>query len=54
MIIHYLQHVPFEGLGSTEGWALSHGHADRATRLYTGEAPPSPEEFDCLTSWAGR
>ncbi len=26
MRIHYLQHVPFEGLGNIENWALSKGH----------------------------
>jgi len=26
MGIHYLQHVPFEGLGNIEDWTISKGH----------------------------
>ncbi len=26
MRIHYLQHVPFEGLENIENWSLSKGH----------------------------
>ena len=31
--IHYLQHVPFEGPGSIESWAMVRGHRLTSTRL---------------------
>lgn len=43
MKIHYLQHVPFEGLGSIEDWVRREGHTLSATRLHRGERlPPAP------------
>lgn len=46
--IHYLQHVPFEGPGFIESWALVRGHRLTATRLYVGHRLPATEEFDWL------
>jgi len=46
--IHYLQHVPFEGPGFIESWALVRGHRLTATRLYAGHRLPATEEFDWL------
>lgn len=53
MRIHYLQHVSFEGLGTIEGWAQSHGHRLAATHLYAGEALPRSTEFDWLIVMGG-
>ncbi len=53
MRIHYLQHVPFEGLGSIESWALNHGHTLTATRLYAGEQLPTLDRFDLLVILGG-
>ena len=46
--IHYLQHVPFEGPGFIESWALVRGHRLTATRLYAGHRLPATEEFEWL------
>lgn len=51
--IHYLQHVPFEGLGYIESWAFSRGHAVSSTRLYAGDPFPSIEAFDWLIVMGG-
>lgn len=40
MDIHYLQHVPFEGLGAIEGLMDNLGVALTPVRLYRGELPP--------------
>lgn len=53
MLIHYVQHVPFEGLGSIEGWAHSRGHEVRATRAFAGEAFPTRGNFDMLVVMGG-
>jgi len=53
MHIHYLQHVPYEGLGTIEDWALANGHTLTATRLYAGDALPSLEHFDMLVILGG-
>ncbi len=37
MNIHYLQHVPFEGLGNIEAWALDRQHSLSATRFYDND-----------------
>jgi GMP synthase-like glutamine amidotransferase len=53
MRIHYLQHVPFEGLGSIESWALANNHTLTATRLYAGEPLPTLDRFDLLVILGG-
>ena len=53
MNIHYLQHVPFEGLGSIEQWAIGKGHHLSVTRLYAGDHLPSLERFDMLIIMGG-
>lgn len=53
MRIQWFQHVSFEGLGSIEPWLLSRGHTLNCTRLYAGELPPSPENFDWLIVMGG-
>jgi len=53
MNIHYLQHVPFEGLGGIESWAMANGHSLSATRLYLAEPLPPLERFDMLVIMGG-
>ncbi len=54
MRIHWFQHVPFEGLGETEGWLLARGHTLTCTRFYAGEAAPATVEgFDWLIVMGG-
>lgn len=53
MQIHYLQHVPFEGLGSIESWAVANGHSITVTRLYAGDPFPTLESFDMLIIMGG-
>ncbi|MCW8827772.1 MAG: type 1 glutamine amidotransferase [Gammaproteobacteria bacterium] len=53
MNIHYLQHVPFEGPGSIESWALANGHTLTSTRLYAGDPLPSPDSYDMLVVMGG-
>ncbi len=51
--IQVFQHVPFEGLGAIEPWALERGHRISYTRFYAGELPPHPSEFDWLIVLGG-
>jgi len=37
MRIHYLQHVPFEGLADIEPWIHSQGHTLTSTRFYESD-----------------
>jgi GMP synthase (glutamine-hydrolysing) len=53
MRIHYLQHVPFEGLGYIGKWADDCGYSVTRTSLFKGEKPPDPAEFDCLVVMGG-
>lgn len=53
MQIHYLQHVPFEGLGTIEAWAIANGHTLTSTRLYAADPLPSLEQFDLLVILGG-
>lgn len=53
MKIHYLQHVPFEGLASIETWALAHGHSLSSTRFFAGESLPQVQDFDWLIIMGG-
>ncbi len=53
MRAHYLQHVPFEGLGSIEAWLESHAYRTTVTRLFKGEALPSLDEIDLLIILGG-
>jgi len=51
--IHYLQHVPFEGLGSIANWVGQAGHNLTGSRLYAGEALPDPAALDWLIVMGG-
>ncbi len=53
MILHWLQHVPFEGLGYIEDWAKSQSMEISCTRLFADEALPSSEAFDWLVVMGG-
>lgn len=53
MKLHWLQHVPFEGLGIIEEWATAVGFEIGCTRLSTGEQLPSAESFDWLVVMGG-
>lgn len=53
MNIHYLQHVPFEGLGSIEDWVRRGGHTLGATRFYRGDPLPAVETLDLLVVMGG-
>jgi GMP synthase-like glutamine amidotransferase len=53
MRVHYLQHVPFEGLGSIEDWLKTAGHGIDRTRLYASEKLPELAEFDLLILMGG-
>lgn len=53
MRIHYLMHVPFEGLGSMEPWFVARGHSISRTRLFAGEALPDAGMVDWLVVMGG-
>ena len=53
MRIHYLQHVPFEGLGCIEDWAKTAGHRIAATRFYLKEPLPNVNDMDWLIVMGG-
>ncbi len=42
MRAHFLQHVPFEGLGAIEPWLKTAGYTLSSTKFFliTNEAPP--------------
>ena len=53
MRAHYLQHVPFEGLGSIESWLRGAGYEITNTRFYeSGELPNIPD-IDLLIIMGG-
>ena len=53
MNLHYLQHVPFEGLGSIASWAKARRIQISRTRLFADEALPSADEIDLLIVLGG-
>ncbi len=53
MKLHYLQHVPFEGLGSIASWAKARRAQISHTRLFADEALPSANEIDLLVVMGG-
>lgn len=53
MRIHFLQHVPFEGLASIRDWIERGGHEADGTRLYAGDGLPHPERADLLIVMGG-
>jgi GMP synthase-like glutamine amidotransferase len=53
MKLHWLQHVPFEGLGYIEEWANNAGIQISCTRLYDQEKLPALGSFDGLVVMGG-
>ena len=53
MRAHYLQHVPFESLGSIEGWLRDAGYEITATHLYQSQNLPEIEDVDFLVIMGG-
>ena len=53
MRVHFLQHVPYEGLGSLQDWLQRGGHRITATRLYAGDSLPRPDTLDLLIVMGG-
>ena len=53
MHIHWLQHVPFEGLGMIDTWAKANNHTLSATRLWKGDGVPAADSMDMLVLMGG-
>jgi GMP synthase (glutamine-hydrolysing) len=53
MRIHWLQHAPFEDLGSIEGWTRAKNAALRCWRLYEADTLPEVNDFDWLIVMGG-
>ena len=53
MHLHYLQHVPFEGLGSIETWAQAAEFQISATRFHAQDRLPAVDEIDWLVIMGG-
>lgn len=53
MRAHYLQHVPFEGLGSIKAWLENAGYEITCTPFYASGTLPGVEEIDLLVVMGG-
>ena len=53
MQAHYLQHVPFEGLGSIDAWLESAGYSITSTQLYESADLPELGQIDLLIVMGG-
>ncbi|PSB46825.1 amidotransferase [Cyanosarcina cf. burmensis CCALA 770] len=53
MRIHYLQHVPFERLGSISTWITDRNYSLSSTRLYADDPLPTVNDFDWLIVLGG-
>lgn len=53
MKIHWIQHVPFEGLGCIETWAVRNGHDLECVRQWAGDSLPPVEEIAFLVVMGG-
>jgi GMP synthase-like glutamine amidotransferase len=53
MRAHFLQHVPFEGLGSIEEWLLQGRYNITSTKLYQSQELPEVGEVDFLVIMGG-
>jgi GMP synthase-like glutamine amidotransferase len=51
--VHYLQHAPFEGLGSISVWLAARGARVSGTRLFAGEELPSAHDADWVIALGG-
>lgn len=53
MRVHYLQHVPFEGLGSIHSWLESRSAEVTVTRCFEDVQFPNPSDIDWLIVMGG-
>jgi len=54
MTVHYLQHVPFEGLGYIATWLAENNHSVSATRFYEADYQlPAIDDVDALIIMGG-
>jgi GMP synthase-like glutamine amidotransferase len=53
MRVHYLQHVPFEGLGAIEPWLEAAGHEISHTKMFADETLPDASHVDWLIIMGG-
>lgn len=57
MRVHWLQHVPFEGLGSIEAWLQAGDHEVSCTRMHEplqkNNVLPDPDDIDLLIIMGG-
>lgn len=53
MRVHYLQHVPFEGLGCIEPWLQARGHEITGTRFFASATLPQVHDLDLLIIMGG-
>ena len=53
MRLHYIQHVPFEGIANIQGWAENQGCRISGTHLYRLGKLPSPDDLDWLVVMGG-
>lgn len=53
MRAHYLQHVPFEGLGRIEPWLTQNGYELTVTRFFHSDELPDPQSIDFLIVMGG-
>lgn len=53
MRAHYLQHVPFEGLGSIEAWLQNNNYEISCTKLFSSEELPKIKDIDFLIIMGG-
>ncbi len=53
MHAHYLQHVPFEGLGSIEAWLKLSGYSITSTQLYESADFPDLNQVDLVIAMGG-
>lgn len=51
--IHYLQHVPFEGLGCIADWVSAKGHSLTSTKYFENNQLPELSYFDWLIVMGG-
>ena len=53
MRVHYLKHVPFEGLGAIDTWLNKKELKASVTNLFRNESPPPIDEIDWLIVMGG-
>ena len=53
MRVHYLQHVPFEGLGSMEPWFMEAGFEITSTPFFKSSALPDLDDVDMVVAMGG-